>query len=57
KLVQKLVEILKPFNNATEYFSGRKYSIIASVYPLIEALKVHYAKDIDINEDNNNDIE
>ncbi|CAG8516550.1 4769_t:CDS:2, partial [Cetraspora pellucida] len=57
ELVQRLVKMLEPFNSATEYFSSGKYPTIASIHPLMEAMKAHYAKNIDINEYDNNDNE
>ncbi|CAG8458450.1 10604_t:CDS:2 [Cetraspora pellucida] len=55
-LVKKLIEILEPFNSATEYFSAGQYPIIAYIHPVMEAIKAHYTKNIDPDEyDYNNE--
>ncbi|CAG8794893.1 41881_t:CDS:2 [Gigaspora margarita] len=48
-LVEKLIELLKPFNSATEYFSTGLYPTISFIHPLIEAMEFHYVPNF--NED------
>jgi hypothetical protein len=49
ELLKELVEIFKPFDELTTYFSGIQYTTLSVVNPSIEALKFEYA-DYIINE-------
>jgi hypothetical protein len=41
-LLNQLIEIFKPFDEMTTYFSGANYATISSILPLIESLKEYY---------------
>ncbi|GBB98494.1 hypothetical protein RclHR1_03240019 [Rhizophagus clarus] len=52
-LLDKLIELFKPIEDATEFLGGQKYCTLSLIYPTIQALKYSYA----INDnDNNNEI-
>ncbi|CAG8810741.1 8190_t:CDS:1, partial [Racocetra fulgida] len=38
KLLEKLTEILSPFDEATQFLSGSKYSILGFMTPMLEEL-------------------
>jgi hypothetical protein len=52
KLLQDIVDILKPFESVTTYFSGIKYPTISMAIPIIETLKKNY-----MNISNNENID
>ena len=60
-LLDRLIELFKPIEDATEFLGGQKYCTLSLIYPTIQALKYSYAdgdneeSDIEGNEDNNND--
>jgi len=42
-LLNELVNILKPFDELTSYFSGIQYTTLSVINPSIEALKFEFA--------------
>jgi hypothetical protein len=53
-LLDKLIELFKPIEDATEFLGGQKYCTLSLIYPTIQALKYSYAiKSNDNNKDNN----
>ncbi|GBB83515.1 hypothetical protein RclHR1_10210010 [Rhizophagus clarus] len=52
-LLDKLIELFKPIEDAIEFLGGQKYCTLSLIYPTIQVLKYSYA----INDnDNNNEI-
>ncbi|CAG8804878.1 2623_t:CDS:2, partial [Gigaspora margarita] len=54
ELLEELVEIFKPFDDLTTYFSRAQYTTLLVVNPSIKALKFEYA-DGDLIKENFND--
>ena len=44
QLLKKLIEVFKPFDELTTYFSEIKYTTLSVVNPSIEALKFEFAE-------------
>ena len=44
QLLKKLIEVFKPFDELTTYFSGIKYTTLSVVNPSIEVLKFEFAE-------------
>ena len=42
-LLNKLIELLKPIEDATEFLGGQKYCTLSLIYPTIQVLKYFYA--------------
>ncbi|CAG8848825.1 26310_t:CDS:1, partial [Gigaspora margarita] len=53
ELLKELVEIFKPFDHLTTYFSEAQYTTLSVVNPSIKALKFEYA-DSDLIKENFN---
>ncbi|CAG8618837.1 23564_t:CDS:2 [Dentiscutata erythropus] len=47
KLIEKLVKIFEPFDQATKAFSTKKFSTLLIVYPTIEFLKLEFITNLD----------
>ncbi|RIB12917.1 hypothetical protein C2G38_2199391 [Gigaspora rosea] len=47
--VAGIIEILKPFNDITNYISGSSYSIMSIIYPTISTLRNALLRDVDID--------
>jgi len=45
KLIEELIKIFEPFDQATEAFCAEKYPTLSVVYPIIEVLKSEFAAD------------
>ena len=43
-IIKKLIEVFKPFDKLTIYFSEIKYTILSVVNPNIEVLKFEFAE-------------
>ena len=41
-LLNKLIELLKPIEDATEFLGGQKYCTLSLIFPTIQALKFEY---------------
>lgn len=60
-LLDELIELFKPIEDATEFLGGQKYCTLSLIYPTIQALKYSYAKkdnengysDVEDNDDEN----
>ncbi|RIB06288.1 hypothetical protein C2G38_2217488 [Gigaspora rosea] len=48
KLVEELIKVFEPFDQATEVFSSNKYPTLLVVYPIIEVLKFEFAVDLSL---------
>ncbi|CAG8766721.1 691_t:CDS:1, partial [Dentiscutata erythropus] len=49
-LLNQIITLMKPFDNATTYFSSSKYTTLSIIYSLTQALKYTFT-DIEITED------
>ncbi|GET01424.1 zinc finger BED domain-containing protein 1-like [Rhizophagus clarus] len=56
-LLNKLIELFKPIEDATEFLGDQKYCTLSLIYPTIQALKYSYATENDNNNDENSDNE
>ena len=54
-LLEKLIELFKPIEEATEFLGGQKYCTLSLIYPTIQALKYSYADDGKNNDCENED--
>jgi hypothetical protein len=54
-LLEKLIELFKPIEEATEFLGGQKYCTLSLIYPTIQALKYSYAYEHSDNEDDNSE--
>nr|CAG8656639.1 5008_t:CDS:2 [Entrophospora candida] len=57
-LLEKVLLLLKPFEEATTFFSGAQYPTLSLMYPTIQKLKIKYACDVtgrNRKDDNDND--
>ncbi|CAJ0860160.1 4169_t:CDS:1, partial [Entrophospora sp. SA101] len=43
ELLEKILSLLKPFEEATTFFSGARYPTLSLMYPIIQKLKVKFA--------------
>jgi len=51
-LLEKLIELFKPIEDATEFLGGQKYCTLSLIYPTIQALKYSYATENNDDDDN-----
>nr|CAG8498820.1 15351_t:CDS:2 [Entrophospora candida] len=63
ELLEKILSLLKPFEEATTFFSGAQYPTLSLMYPIIQKLKVKFAcgeeqdgKEFDISVPNLNNV-
>ena len=56
-LLEKLIELFKPIEDATEFLGGQKYCTLSLIYPTIQALKYSYANDKNQDDSENSDNE
>ena len=50
-LLNKLIEIFKPIEEATEWLGGQKYCTLSLMYPAIYTLKYDYISNISLEDE------
>ena len=50
-LLNKLIKIFKPIEEATEWLGGQKYYTLSLMYPAIYTLKYDYISDISLEDE------